>query len=506
MINIDGRDIFNDVYDISRYSKLTSDVFVTRNLNWDVISERDDLTIEFLRKYRDKINWRTISRTWKLELSFLDEFKDKLDWTIITHRLRNSSDRSFISRYKDDIDWYTVSVYADLAVVGYFASRVYWKVVAERLDLTIDFLEKYSNRIDWDIIAESCMNIDILRYFNKNLNWDIVSKRITIHTDSAFIKKISEYLNWHYVSKRISISIIGDLINELDWAVITNRLFSKSASIGTIITYRKYLDPNTDKLPHNMPCVIRDEDNKWRIVWEQVPPGVILPTDIDPNEISDWTVISSRSHLSLGFIEKYENYLDFHIISTNYSLPNNILIHHKDTVNWSSKYIKYIAYANKYAMAAPDNINWKLASEYLSEKVADAHPDKIIWKDFCNAVTLKFVKKYENEITRKGLSSSPNLETAALEYYKYNVSWDTVIRFHKYKFHIKWLEKFFNYINWYEYAELYRRNLSRLKYRPLLHFKDRLDWNELYPILLPDGGPDWDHLLDEYNPNKPTQK
>jgi hypothetical protein len=56
------------------------------NLNWILLSENQNLSENFIEKYKDKIDWNCISRCQKLSTKFIEKYKDKVYWKTILYR------------------------------------------------------------------------------------------------------------------------------------------------------------------------------------------------------------------------------------------------------------------------------------------------------------------------------------------------------------------------------------------------------------------------------------
>ena len=78
-------------------------------LLWMDISNRHDLTYDFIREFKDSIYWNNISSSFNLVLDdqFIEEFKDKLNWHFISsYKKLETKD---LRRYKDRLNWGNIS-------------------------------------------------------------------------------------------------------------------------------------------------------------------------------------------------------------------------------------------------------------------------------------------------------------------------------------------------------------------------------------------------------------
>ena len=54
-------------------------------LNWNLISCKEELTEEMIRVFHDRLNWHRICKCQRLTEDFINEFIHKVDWIAITH-------------------------------------------------------------------------------------------------------------------------------------------------------------------------------------------------------------------------------------------------------------------------------------------------------------------------------------------------------------------------------------------------------------------------------------
>ncbi len=53
-------------------------------INWNWISQYQDLSEEFINKYYDKVNWDNISKYQTLSEKFIEEYRDYVNWDLIS--------------------------------------------------------------------------------------------------------------------------------------------------------------------------------------------------------------------------------------------------------------------------------------------------------------------------------------------------------------------------------------------------------------------------------------
>ena len=68
----------------------------------DCISKYQNISKDFIRKFKDKVNWYWISSKIKLSEDFIREFQDKVNWYWISCKQKLSED--FIREFQDKVN------------------------------------------------------------------------------------------------------------------------------------------------------------------------------------------------------------------------------------------------------------------------------------------------------------------------------------------------------------------------------------------------------------------
>jgi len=120
---------------IKIHSTTLSEDFFRKNYDRLPLILLDSLfTISFLKEHAHKFNnyqWQWVSEKQILSEDFIREFKDKVYWTLICENQTLSED--FINEFEDKVDWSLISIY----------QRPFNK------KFSIEFLKKNINKIDW---------------------------------------------------------------------------------------------------------------------------------------------------------------------------------------------------------------------------------------------------------------------------------------------------------------------------------------------------------------------
>jgi hypothetical protein len=72
------------------------------NMNWAVISCSQELSEDFMRKFKNNLDWELLSYSQKMSESFIEEFSDIVDWYHISWRQNIS--KEFVYRNLQKLD------------------------------------------------------------------------------------------------------------------------------------------------------------------------------------------------------------------------------------------------------------------------------------------------------------------------------------------------------------------------------------------------------------------
>ncbi|KAF2905105.1 hypothetical protein ILUMI_01089 [Ignelater luminosus] len=137
---------------------------------WYYICKRQELSEEFIRKYKDRVNWFAVSRYQKLSQDFLIEFRDRIKWGVVSvdlseELIREHKDEvnwnaicrkrilseEFIREFRTCVNWYIVTCYQELSesFIREFEESVYWENISQCQDLSENFVKEYKDKISW---------------------------------------------------------------------------------------------------------------------------------------------------------------------------------------------------------------------------------------------------------------------------------------------------------------------------------------------------------------------
>lgn len=93
-----------DFINLSVYFKFTEDMIekYIDKVSFEKLSYREDLSIDFIRKYSDRFSWKILCLNKIFLESEIEEFINLIDWSSIT--ISHDLSREFLDKHKDRID------------------------------------------------------------------------------------------------------------------------------------------------------------------------------------------------------------------------------------------------------------------------------------------------------------------------------------------------------------------------------------------------------------------
>lgn len=169
--------------------------YIDKPWHWDVISCRDDLTMEFINEHKNMdwdwnivtskpffvpsvdflnyieekdgdINWTVLSESPNLSLEVVRQFQSKIDWVVLIENnpyfFEIASDLvAFISEYEQYISWDILNKRVGNKIttnlLNSFPSKIEWRnaSLSQSLDYTIDLVKKYENNWYWNELSKN---------------------------------------------------------------------------------------------------------------------------------------------------------------------------------------------------------------------------------------------------------------------------------------------------------------------------------------------------------------
>ena len=103
-----------------------------------------------------------------------------------------------------------------------------WKNLSRNFGFTIQMLEKYQDKLDWNEVSENTTivwTMDILEKFKKRISWKAFSEYCDENIlTPEIVERFKEYFDWHALSSKSDLPMfIYDKYSDLlDWKEIIN--------------------------------------------------------------------------------------------------------------------------------------------------------------------------------------------------------------------------------------------------------------------------------------------
>lgn len=167
-------------------------------VNWAWISERQQLSEQFIEKYQDKVDWGLISRFQQLSEQFIEKYQDKVSWDWIS-RCQQLSEQ-FIEKYQDRVDWVGISACQQLSeqFIEKFKDKVNWYLISRFQQLSEQFIEKYADKVNLYYISE-CQQLSeqLIEKFKNKIDINTYKEVHREITKEEKIKEMQEYAKKH---------------------------------------------------------------------------------------------------------------------------------------------------------------------------------------------------------------------------------------------------------------------------------------------------------------------
>lgn len=154
---------------LRRKYKLTDDILEAcqNHIDWNFITQKKELSDEFIIKFQDKLNWKIILKK-KVSNELLERCKENVDWDYISREY--PLEDKFIDQFKDQLNWIILS-HRKLTspMLDKYATYINWKIISRLRDMSPMFIEKYRKYLDLDILlTRAVLTIDEYDYWKRH--------------------------------------------------------------------------------------------------------------------------------------------------------------------------------------------------------------------------------------------------------------------------------------------------------------------------------------------------
>ena len=123
-----------------------------------------------------------------------------------------------------------------------------WKELSNDFNWSETLLEKYQDKVDWNVISENRYirwTIPMIQKFKNRINWDKFSEYIDEEVVTEdIIETFKDKWNWHNLSENTDVVLSYDLLDKFadlwDWEEIINRYSNNVFDGQGIEFYERY--------------------------------------------------------------------------------------------------------------------------------------------------------------------------------------------------------------------------------------------------------------------------
>lgn len=174
---------------------------ITGTINhWPLVSQFQQLSEAFMRKYYKFIDWRRVSAYQTLSVEFMRDFSDRISWLEVTKN--QDMTYEFMLEYFYEIEWCEIK-YNDIIdpnMVLRFASAICPECLSGGILLSEKSIENNMEKIDWEILCRSqFLTEKVIEKFHYLINWDLISSHQVLSEE--FIIRHIAVLNWKIIVK-----------------------------------------------------------------------------------------------------------------------------------------------------------------------------------------------------------------------------------------------------------------------------------------------------------------
>lgn len=266
---------------VARYHNNPEDKLIDRYidfLDWnDSISYyywNKKITIDFLRKYQNKINWTDLCH-YGISEDFFKEFQYKLDWSTLSRNLSED----LIIKYQEKVNWITVSreIFLSEEFIEKFENKIVWEVLATKHEYSISFIKKYKHRLK-----------------NALITTDNSSLVLELKDSISFSSYKINYLDF-------SDEILFKIIDKVSWEslIFSRKLSETLIEKGVEFFTKKEWEYLSDKQPLSIDFIKKYHD---KVHWG----GICFYQNFSHDEI-EYLATEFNDEIWWGYIYKYQN-------------------------------------------------------------------------------------------------------------------------------------------------------------------------------------------------------
>jgi len=184
---------------------------------WMIISKKQNLTMDFMNIYADKLVWEYITEKQIYDIEFLTTHVDKIVWQLLPLNIpvNKSITNTTINNYIQFPIWEYIGLLqhiSDQTLIQYieYINEKSAVIIIKNRDVSDELLDKLINKFDtsvnlWNSISQlSNLNNEFLEKYKTKINWDLLSENYDFNENELHL--YNKYINYEKLNMNVFIT------------------------------------------------------------------------------------------------------------------------------------------------------------------------------------------------------------------------------------------------------------------------------------------------------------
>lgn len=185
------------------YSRYVLDIDKLTNINWSLLCHKQVLTEEFMAENKDRIDWEVVSEWQTLSSDFILKYHMFLNFDTIS--IYQHLTHEIYDTFSDKLNWKNIAMHQKLSIDDIYKYRKYicFKTISKYQKLDEDFIRKNIDLLDIENIAifQDVSNIDEIEEYVYESN-DMISTQIeNLKKNTVFLNDGKDYIYTYKITK-----------------------------------------------------------------------------------------------------------------------------------------------------------------------------------------------------------------------------------------------------------------------------------------------------------------
>ena len=299
------------------------------------MTEKIALTNEFLNLNYGNVSWFFLSRYLVLNKEIIDEFKD----FFVTEEIskNKSLTMEFLPFLELQYGYVSENIHITDELLEKYGEKLSLEAISKNPSLTDEFIKRNRKKINFFYLSyNKCFGMDLINKYINYIDISTIWKNPNIDSLNKInqVKKYGIEIDFRILCQNISINadIIDEFFDKIDWYLLS----INPAIYNNITMISKYRNKLFWKSISEL-CILNQDfihDFKNYLNWKYISKNNNLKDNLIVKTDIDWKVLSRYNRIiTLKFIEKYESFIDFKLISSNPYISFNIISKYFDKID-----------------------------------------------------------------------------------------------------------------------------------------------------------------------------